>query len=68
MKRKNQMPSYYGKNIAQNAQRKFFKRKALEAEKKGKGPGAAADSVKKAELKPAARTGKAGARNAAEAG
>lgn len=47
MKRKKQMPSYYGKNIAQNAQRKFFKRKALEAEKKGKEPGAAADSVKK---------------------
>ena len=33
MKRKQQMPRYYGKNIAQNTQRRFFKRKTLEAEK-----------------------------------
>ncbi len=33
MKRKQQMPRYYGKNIAQNVQRRFFKRKTLEAEK-----------------------------------
>lgn len=32
MKRKNPMPSYYGKNIAQNAQRRFFQRKKLERE------------------------------------
>lgn len=32
MKRKNAMPSYYGKNIAQNAQRRFFQRKKLELE------------------------------------
>ena len=33
MKGKQPMPRYYGKNIAQNAQRRFFKRKTLEAEK-----------------------------------
>ena len=32
-KRKQPMPRYYGKNIAQNVQKKFFKRKTLEAEK-----------------------------------
>lgn len=32
MKRKKQMPGYYGKNIAQHAQRRFFQRKALEAD------------------------------------
>lgn len=32
-KRKKPMPRYYGKNIAQNVQRRFFKRKTLEAEK-----------------------------------
>lgn len=32
MKRKNQMPGYYGKNIAQHAQKRFFQRKALEAD------------------------------------
>lgn len=31
MKRKQPMPRYYGKNIAQHAQRRFFQRKALEA-------------------------------------
>lgn len=31
VKRKKQMPGYYGKNIAQHAQKKFFQRKALEA-------------------------------------
>ena len=28
--KKKPMPGYYGKNIAQNAQRRFFQRKALE--------------------------------------
>lgn len=32
MKHKQPMPCYYGKNIAQNVQRRFFKRKTLEAE------------------------------------
>lgn len=32
VKHKNQMPTYYGKNIAQHAQRRFFQRKALEAD------------------------------------
>lgn len=32
MKGKKQMPSYYGKNVAQHAQRRFFQRKALEAD------------------------------------
>ena len=32
MKRKKPMPGYYGKNIAQHAQRRFFQRKALEAD------------------------------------
>ena len=32
MKRKKQMPGYYGKDIAQHAQRRFFQRKALEAD------------------------------------
>lgn len=30
VKHKNQMPGYYGKNIAQHAQRRFFQCKALE--------------------------------------
>lgn len=34
MSRKKQMPSYYGKNIAQHAQKRFFRRKALEADRK----------------------------------
>ena len=34
MKRKQQMPYYYGKNIAQHAQKRFFQRKALEADRK----------------------------------
>lgn len=32
MKQRQSMPRYYGKNIAQNAQRRFFQRKALEAD------------------------------------
>lgn len=36
MKRKQPMPGYYGKNIAQHAQKRFFQRKALEADKKRK--------------------------------
>jgi len=32
MKHKNPMPRYYGKNIVQHAQKKFFQRKALEAD------------------------------------
>lgn len=35
-KRKKQMPSYYGKNIAQHAQRRFFQRKALETDQEKK--------------------------------
>lgn len=35
-KKKKQMPSYYGKNIAQHAQRRFFQRKALEADQEKK--------------------------------
>lgn len=31
MKHKQPMPSYYGKNIVQHAQKKFFRRKAMEA-------------------------------------
>ena len=34
MKRKDQMPGYYGKNIAQHVQKRFFQRKALEADRK----------------------------------
>ena len=30
--KKKPMPSYYGKNIAQHAQRRFFQRKALDAD------------------------------------
>jgi len=33
MKRKEPMPSFYGKNIAQHAQKRFFRRKKLEREK-----------------------------------
>ena len=33
MKGKNQMPGYYGKNIAQHAQRRFLQRKVLEADR-----------------------------------
>lgn len=32
MKHKKPMPSYYGKNIAQHAQKKFLQRKATEAD------------------------------------
>ncbi len=32
MKRKNSMPGYYGKNIVQHAQKRFLRRKALEAD------------------------------------
>lgn len=42
-KKKQQMPSYYGKNIAQHAQKKFFQRKALEAEQKKRRNNPAAD-------------------------
>lgn len=34
-KRKKPMPSFYGKNIAQNAQRKFFQRKKAQDQGKG---------------------------------
>ena len=34
MKHKKQMPGYYGKNIVQHAQKRFFQRKALEADRK----------------------------------
>lgn len=32
MKGKKQMPGYYGKNIVQHAQKRFFRRKMLERE------------------------------------
>ena len=32
MKGKKQMPRYYGKNIVQHAQKRFLRRKALEAD------------------------------------
>lgn len=35
-KRKKQMPSYYGKNIVQHAQRRFFQRKEMEADQEKK--------------------------------
>lgn len=34
LKGKNQMPSYYGKNIVQHAQKRFLQRKAMENERK----------------------------------
>ncbi len=34
LKHKHQMPSYYGKNIVQHAQKKFLKRKTMEANEK----------------------------------
>ncbi len=34
MKRKQPMPRYYGRNIVQNAQKKFLQRKALEDRQK----------------------------------
>lgn len=45
--RKKQMPRYYSKNVARNAQRKFLRRKALEAAGKAGEP--AAELVKKPE-------------------
>lgn len=33
MKGKQPMPRYYGKNIVRHAQKKFFQRKAMEAER-----------------------------------
>lgn len=47
--KKQPMPRYYGKNIAQHAQKKFFQRKALEAnkEKRRDCPVEAVDSGKK---------------------
>lgn len=49
MKRKKQMPSYYGKNIVQHAQKKFLQRKALEAnrEKRRDSPADAVENGKK---------------------
>lgn len=40
-KHKKPMPSFYGKNIAQNAQRKFFQRKKAQDQDQGKGQEAA---------------------------
>lgn len=49
MKHKKPMPRYYGKNIAQHAQKKFFQRKALEAnqEKRRDCPADAVENGKK---------------------
>lgn len=45
MKRKNPMPSYYGKNIVRHAQKKFFQRKALEASQEKRWDNPAAEAV-----------------------
>lgn len=49
MKRKQTMPRYYGKNIVQHAQKRFFQRKALEAnaEKRRERPADAVENGKK---------------------
>ena len=49
MKHKKPMPRYYGKNIAQHAERKFLRRKAEEAnqEKRRERPADAVDGGKK---------------------
>jgi hypothetical protein len=49
LKIKHQMPGYYGKNIAQHAERKFLRRKAAEAnqEKRRERPADAVDGGKK---------------------
>ena len=49
MKKRQPMPCYYGKNIAQHAERKFFRRKAEEAsqEKRRERPADAVDGGKK---------------------
>ena len=49
MNRKKATPRYYGKNVVQHAQKKFFRRKALEAnrEKRRDCPADAVDSSKK---------------------
>ncbi len=45
VKRKNPMPSYYGKNIVRHAQKKFFQRKALEASREKRRDNPAAEAV-----------------------
>ncbi len=49
MKSKKPMPRYYGKNIAQHAQKKFLQRKALEAdqEKRRERPAEVAENSEK---------------------
>lgn len=47
MKRKQPMPGYYGKNIVQHAQRRFFQRKAQEADQKKGCMAVAVDGGKK---------------------
>lgn len=49
MKKRQPMPRYYGKNIAQHAERKFLRRKAAEAnqEKRRERPEEAVDGGKK---------------------
>ena len=49
MKHRQPMPRYYGKNIVQHAQKKFFQRKAMEAnqEKRRDSPAEAVESGKK---------------------
>ena len=49
MKKKQPMPRYYGKNIVQNAQKRFLKRKAQEAdhEKRRDRPADAVENGKK---------------------
>lgn len=43
MKHKKPMPHYYGKNIVQHAQKKFLRRKALEADQEKRRGELAAD-------------------------
>ena len=37
MKKRQPMPRYYGKNIVQHAQKKFLRRKAMEADQEKRG-------------------------------
>lgn len=49
MKGRKQMPSYYGKNIVQHAQKKFLQRKEMEAnrDKRRESPAEAVENGKK---------------------
>lgn len=49
MNRKKPMPRYYGKNVAQHAQKRFLKRKAMEAnqEERQERPAAGAEQAER---------------------